>query len=65
MENFFNEIPTYLQIASLIIAAASAVSMLTKTDSDDKILNALGSIVDALALNFNKAANDPKKNVDK
>lgn len=37
-----------------IVTAASAIANLTKTDADNKIIAAIGKVVNALALNFKK-----------
>lgn len=54
MEEIFN---TYWPIITSVITAATAISMVTKTKWDNKILDILSKIVNALAGNFLKNTN--------
>lgn len=42
----------YFSLASMVVALASGVANMTKTDTDNKIVNWIGKLVDFLALNW-------------
>jgi len=46
---------TVVNIATAVVALASAISAVTPTTKDDSIVNKIKSIVDKLALNVGKA----------
>jgi hypothetical protein len=50
-----SNIDTILTIGTSIIAAASAITALTPTPSDDTVVGKLYKVLDFLALNFGKA----------
>lgn len=52
MHDLAQNAPQYLEIASLVIAAASVVANLTKTDSDNKWIARISKIINLFALNF-------------
>lgn len=45
----------YIQIAALVVSAASAIAAVTPTPKDDAIIGKLYKIIDILALNFGYA----------
>ena len=45
----------YVNIASLVIAVASAIASVTDTPKDDAIVGKIYKVIDALALNIGKA----------
>lgn len=52
MDDFMN----YVNIATAVVAAASAIANLTPTDKDDKAVSWVSSLVHALALNWRTTA---------
>lgn len=50
-------VPSWLQAASLVVTAASAVAALTPTPKDDGVVKRVRSIIDLLAFNWGGAAN--------
>ena len=46
----------YLNLATYVIAAASAIANLTPSTTDNAIVNALSSLIHALALNWTGGA---------
>lgn len=50
-----SNIDTILTIGTSIIAAASAITALTPTPSDDTVVGKMYKVLDFLALNFGKA----------
>lgn len=57
MENFLENVPAFIQIASLIVATAAAIAALTPTPKDDGYVKTARKVVDFLALNFGGARN--------
>ena len=45
----------YIQIATMVVAVASAIASITPTPKDDEFVAKLYKILDALALNIGKA----------
>jgi hypothetical protein len=50
-----NTIFEYVQLASLVVAVASAIASVTETPKDDKWVAKAYKIIDALAINIGKA----------
>jgi len=55
MEEIFGLITKYWGVVTSVIALASAYSMTTKSDVDNKIVSVVNKIADYLALNFFRA----------
>lgn len=49
------EIYMYLQIATIVVSAASAIAAVTPTPKDDTFIGKLYKIIDIMALNFGYA----------
>ena len=49
------EIIEYIEIAGVVIAAASAIAAVTPTPKDDQLIAKLYKIIDILAINVGKA----------
>jgi len=56
MEWIINNWEAVFVAVTSLVAAASAIANLTPTDSDNKVIERLTKLVDALALNFKKPA---------
>lgn len=52
---FLNDLYSYVQIATMVCAVASAIAALTPTPKDDEWVAKVYKIVDLLALNIGKA----------
>lgn len=50
-------IPDWLEVASVVIAAAATIAAVTPTKKDDSFVAKVRKIVDALAINFGNAKN--------
>lgn len=57
LQDLISNLPQYLEIASYIIVAATAITSMTKTKSDDKVVNFIKKILNFLAGNFGKNKN--------
>lgn len=57
MENFLNVLPEWLQALSVVVTAATAITALTKTTSDDKWIARIKKVLNFLAGNFGKNTN--------
>lgn len=55
MEWIIENADTLLLIVTSTITVASLIATLTPTDKDDKIIKAVGKVINALALNVGKA----------
>lgn len=63
MNEVMNNIPAIINIVTLVIAVAAAITALTPTPKDDAIVAKVLKLVNFLALNFGNAKNaaDEKK----
>lgn len=59
MEFFLSHIPDFIQVIGLIVTAASIITAMTPSTSDDAIVNSIQKVLNFLSLNFGK-----NKNVD-
>lgn len=50
-------VPNWVEVVTLAVALAGAIATATPTNTDNKILNALLGLVNAIGLNFGKAKN--------
>lgn len=57
-QGLLQAVPDWLQIVSIVIAAASAISAITPTPKDDGIVLIIRKIIDLFALNVGKAKNE-------
>ncbi len=55
LTSFFDHVPVWLAAATSLVTAASAVSAITPTPKDDKILSSIMGILNVLALNIGHA----------
>jgi hypothetical protein len=55
LTQIFSAVPSWLQALSTIVAAASAVTALTPTPDDDKVVGKIYRVLDFLALNIGHA----------
>lgn len=55
--NYFEDIPAWIVALTSVVTAASAITALTPTKKDDKILNTIKKVLDFLALNVFNAKN--------
>lgn len=53
----FEELPAWLVAITNVVTAATAITALTPTKSDDKIINAILKVLNFLAGNFMKNTN--------
>jgi hypothetical protein len=61
MENIQN----YLEIAGLVVMIASIITSMTSSTSDDKVVNFIQKVLNALALNVGKNKNADEDQVVK
>ena len=54
---FFDELPPWLNAITGVITAATAVTILTPTKTDDKIVDTILGVLNFLAGNFGKNTN--------
>lgn len=57
LEQFFTSLPIWIVALTTIITALSAVTALTPTTSDDKIVNGILKVLNILSLNVGKNKN--------
>lgn len=57
MIEFIDSIPTWVNALLLIFAGAKAITIMTDTRSDDKIVDAILRVLNLLAGNFGKDKN--------
>jgi len=57
IETIATHIPELLQICTLVVTLAAAITALTPTPKDDGIVRKIRKVVDFLALNFGNAKN--------
>lgn len=50
----FDDIVSYINIATAVVSVASVVASMTDTPKDDEIIGKLYKVLNVLALNFNK-----------
>ena len=55
LTSFFDHVPAWLAAATSVVAAASAVSAVTPTPKDDKVLSGVLGVLNVLALNIGHA----------
>ena len=55
LTSFFAHVPAWLAAATSVVTAASAVSAITPTPKDDKVLSGILSVLNLLALNVGHA----------
>lgn len=55
--NWIDQLPAWINAITGVVTAATAVTILTPTKSDDKILNTILSILNMLAGNVGKNKN--------
>ena len=51
LEQFFTNFPSWLVAATAIVTTLSAVTALTPTRSDDKVINSILTVLNILSLN--------------
>jgi|TARA_R110000796_G_scaffold196620_1_gene313023 hypothetical protein len=51
LEQFFTNFPSWLVAATTIVTTVSAVTALTPTRSDDKVINSILTVLNILSLN--------------
>ena len=51
LEQFFTNFPSWLVAATTIVTTFSAVTALTPTRSDDKVINSILTVLNILSLN--------------
>ena len=51
LEQFFTNFPSWLVAATTIVTTLSAVTALTPTRSDDKVINSILAVLNILSLN--------------
>jgi hypothetical protein len=51
LEQFFTNFPSWLVAATTIVTTLSAVTALTPTRSDDKVINSILTVLNILSLN--------------
>ena len=52
LEQFFTNFPSWLVAATTIVTTLSAVTALTPTRSDDKVINSILTVLNILSLNI-------------
>lgn len=57
MIEFFDSLPAWLVAITAVVTAATGITSLTPTKSDDKAINAILKVLNALAGNFLKNRN--------
>jgi len=57
IETIATHIPEILQICTLVVTLAAAITALTPTPKDDGIVRKIRKVIDFLALNFGNAKN--------
>ena len=50
----FDDILSYINIATAVVSVASVVASMTDTPKDDEIIGKMYKVLNVLALNFNK-----------
>lgn len=55
--NYFDQLPPWLNAIAGVVTAATAITILTPTKTDDKIINGILAVLNALAGNFGKNKN--------
>ena len=53
----FDDILSYINIATAVVAVASTIASMTDTPKDDEIIGKLYKVLNVLALNFGKFRN--------
>ncbi len=61
MQALIESIPMWITIATAVVTAATAITALTKTTSDDLIVGAILRVLNILAGNFGKNKNADDK----
>ena len=51
LEQFFTNFPSWLVAATTVVTTVSAVTALTPTRSDDKVINSILTVLNILSLN--------------
>ena len=59
LSHIFDQVPSWLSVASGIVAAASAVTAMTPTPRDDALLGKIYQVIELLALNIGHAKEPP------
>jgi hypothetical protein len=57
MQEFFAAFPVWLQALITVVTACTAITAITPTETDNKILNAILSVLNLLAGNIGKNEN--------
>lgn len=57
LNTFFDGFPVWLAALTTVVTAATAITALTPTKSDDKVVNAILKVLNALAGNVGKNRN--------
>lgn len=57
MENFIEQLPAWVNALTILVTAATAVTALTPTQADNKVVNVLLKILNFIAGNFLKNKN--------
>ena len=60
LTSFFEHVPAWLAAATSLVTAASAVSAVTPTPKDDKVLGGILRVLNVLALNIGHAERAPQ-----
>lgn len=55
--NYIEELPVWVQAITATVTAATAITVLTPTKTDDKIINAILAVLNILAGNIGKNKN--------
>lgn len=55
--NYFDQLPAWVNAIAGVVTAATAVTILTPTKSDDKVINFILAVLNTLAGNIGKNRN--------
>ena len=61
MTEFFSNYPVWITAALTIVTAATAITALTPTKTDDKVVNVILKVLNVLAGNVKKNKNEDDK----
>lgn len=64
LSSFFDHVPMWLAAATGVVTAASAVSAITPTPKDDKVLSGVLGVLNILALNVGHAKRPTVQSTD-
>ncbi len=57
LESFFTNLPAWLIAATALVTSVSAITAMTPTTSDDKVISAILKVLNILSLNVGKNKN--------